>query len=207
MQQSMFLCVWPPSVGLPPGSHTRTCSSQTPDTTLCRYLKMIEGKTQLVSDWECWSVWALMAVRVCVKVTCHLGADLHVLQQYCQRFQILCCPAGLYLRKLAVHLTETFTIQPTHKHRCIYGQCQFIWTTFLIIMMIINFFKMFLIFNGKNKLDKNACVSSLVFEICELFLQIAHFIQTLNPPPLTVLLIHFLKIKKTKKHTHTHTLL
>ena len=70
------------------------------------------------------------------------------------------------------------------------------------------FFLMFLIFNGKNKLDKDACVFSLVFEICELFLQIAHFIQTLNPPPLTVLLIHFLKIKKNKErntHTHTHT--
>lgn len=165
--------------------------------------KWQRGKTQEVSDWECWSVWAFMGVCLCVKVTCNLGADLHVLQQYCQRFQILCCPAGLYFCKLAVHLTETLTIQPTHKHRCNYGQCQFIWTTFLIIIMIIkkkHF--MFLIFKGENKLDKNACVFSLVFEICELFLQIAHFIQTLNPPPLTVLLIHFLKIKNKETHTH-----
>lgn len=108
--------------------------------------KWQRGKTQEVSDWECWSVWAFMGVCLCVKVTCNLGADLHVLQQYCQRFQILCCPAGLYFCKLAVHLTETLTIQPTHKHRCYYGQCQFIWTTFLIIIMIIKK-KTFYVFN------------------------------------------------------------
>lgn len=114
--------------------------------------KWQRGKTQEVSDWECWSVWAFMGVCLRVKVTCNLGADLHVLQQYCQRFQVLCCPAGLYFCKLAVHLTETLTIQPTHKHRCNYGQCPFIWTTFLIIIMIIkkkHF--MFLIFKGGQK--------------------------------------------------------
>lgn len=37
----------------------------------------------------------------------------------------------------------------------------------------------------------------LVFEICELFLQVGHFIQTLHPPPLTVFLIHFWNMTKT----------
>lgn len=45
----------------------------------------------------------------------------------------------------------------------------------------------------------------LVFEISELFLQVGHFIQTLHPPPLTVLLIHFWNSIKNPTHTHTHT--
>lgn len=56
---------------------------------------------------------------IAIPVTCHLGADLHVLQQHRQRLQVLCCPASLHLCQLAVHLTETLTIQPAHTHTAV----------------------------------------------------------------------------------------
>lgn len=55
------------------------------------------------------------------EVTCHLGADLHVLQQHRQRLQIFCSTASLHLLQLVVHLTETLTVQPARKQSFNYG--------------------------------------------------------------------------------------
>lgn len=124
--------------------------------------------------------WKRKILSVCVSFvepTCHFGADLHVLQQYCQGLQIFCCPSSLHSCQLAVYLTETLMIQPTHKDVLLH-----MWHILI-------------------KLYKNVSVL-LVFEISELFLQVRHFIQTLHSPSLTVLLIHFWSSRKypTNKH-------
>lgn len=104
--------VWPPSVDTLLGSRTRTYSWLTPDTSLGRYLTKTGAQFTSVDavrgHWE-------RPLRV--QPTCHLGADLHVLQQHRQRLQILGCPAGLHLCQLAVHLAEPLTVQPGHKAR------------------------------------------------------------------------------------------
>lgn len=76
---------------------------------------------------------------VCVLLTSHFGADLHVLQQYCQRLQIFCCPSSLHFCQLAVYLTETLTIQPAHKEKYNY-RCSsfFILITFFILIFKTN---------------------------------------------------------------------
>lgn len=50
------------------------------------------------------------------KVTCHLGADLHVLQQHRQRLKVFRGSSSLHLWQLALHLAEPLSIQSAH-HR------------------------------------------------------------------------------------------
>lgn len=133
----------------------------------------------MVNEWgHCvWALWRCL----CVLVTCYLGADLHVLEQYCQRLQIFCCPTCLHLCQLAVHLAEPFTVQPAHKHGSDWGHGRSLVTHFLSLSL---------------KSTKTV-QALLVFEIRKLFLKVGHLIQTFYPPSLAVLLIHFCNIMHT----------